>query len=283
MEPDLIDVNDERVMTRFLLGDLRLDEQEPVDERLSADPAYFEALCALEDELILRWHQGELSADERRLFAAAYLSSPARRARVEAGRQLIEAARAWKGAHQVRPSAWVQVRDWLLAPIRVPQFAIAGTVALLVAAISTAVYLALGTPRVSQTETERAGQQGATRPQLVAAFVLAPPTDRGEAGAGAREEMNLVPIPAGVEEIQLQFEIADHRGAGALEAQIESPESTRTLAVVPQLTPRVTATLVTVAVAAADLPDGDYVLRLRGAVNGTSSVIAARAFRVTRQ
>ena len=44
-------VQDEDLMRRFLLGEVDEDERTRVEERFMADADYFEALCALEDEM----------------------------------------------------------------------------------------------------------------------------------------------------------------------------------------------------------------------------------------
>ena len=50
------------MMRRFLLGESGAEEQETVEERFMTDPAYFEALCALEDELVLSHVRGDFAA-----------------------------------------------------------------------------------------------------------------------------------------------------------------------------------------------------------------------------
>jgi hypothetical protein len=279
------DVNEEQAMTWFLLGALAPSEREPIEERLVADPMYFEALCALEDELILKSHRGELSHTERRLFAQTYLSSPARQARVASVRDLIDATEEWKAGEEARSSVWNQVRRWLAAPRQVPQFAVAGAVALLVVAMPVAVYQAGDAMRrLQRAERENTAlwQQIGTARYLAVVFTLTPGGGRGKETA---DGTNLVRIPRDADEAWLQFEMADPGTAVGLEAILEPVGGTLVAKSHPARVARTaTAALVTVTVAASDLPDGDYVLRLRRAATGGSrDIVATRAFRVTRE
>src|SRR5262249_25667821 len=100
------DINNEEALIRYHLDDLSRAEREAIEQRLAADPVYFEALAALEDDLILRWHRGELPDRQQRWFALAYFSSPSRQARVAAGRRLIEDIQRWKASAAAGSSPW---------------------------------------------------------------------------------------------------------------------------------------------------------------------------------
>jgi hypothetical protein len=273
------------MMLRFLLGDLAPAERESIEERLTADPIYFEALCALEDEVILKSHRGELSHRERRLFAQTYLASPARQARVASVRDLINAAERRKGAEESRSSLWNRVRLWLVTPRRVPQFAIAGTLAVLVAGVPLAVYqMGDVMRRLQRAEQENTvlRQQIDVARYLAVVFPLSPVTERGKETA---EGANVVRIPREADEIWLKFQIADPGTAVGFDTILEPLEPTHVATARPARVERTATTaLVTVTVAADDLPDGDYTLRLRHlATGGSPDVVATRAFRVTRE
>ena len=104
------DLDDDRVMTTFLLGALGAGDIDRIADRLVGDAPYFEAMAALEDDLILRWTRGDLPAEQVQRFVRAYLHRPARRARVDASRILIEAVRTWiarlPDSSKTRPAAW---------------------------------------------------------------------------------------------------------------------------------------------------------------------------------
>jgi hypothetical protein len=276
------DINDERLMSRFLLGDLLPAEQQAIEERLAADPEYFEALAGLEDDLILTWHRGELSDGEGRLFTQSYFSSPSRAARVASAGDLIEAAERWTAAAAAGSSVWNRLWRWLSTPPYVPRFAAAGAVALLVVAVSVALFITSdATRRLQLIEQENTGlrRQVETTRRLAVAVTLAPVGERG-----TREGLNLVLIPRDADEVSLQFEVADLRTTAGLDALIEPLAEAIVATARPVRVARTpTSAHVALTVAAGDLPDGDYVLRLRRAATGSGHIIiATRAFRVTR-
>ena len=84
MTPDANDAT----LTRYLLGQMRPDEQASVEERYLTDPGYLDALHAAERDLIDRYVRGELSEPDA--FEKQYLSSPVRRSKVEFARSLAQ-------------------------------------------------------------------------------------------------------------------------------------------------------------------------------------------------
>jgi hypothetical protein len=281
------DINDERLMTRFLLGDLLPAERQAIEERLATDPEYFEALAGLEDDLILKWHRGELSDGEERLFTESYFSSPSRQARVASAGDLIEAAEQWKverwkAAAATGSSVWTRLWRWLSIPRYVPPFAAGGAVALLVVAVSVALFITNdATRRLQLIEQENSGlrRQVETTRRLAVAFTLAPVGERG-----TREGLNLVLIPRDADEVRLQFEVADLHTTAGLDAIIEPLADTVVATAQPVRVARTpTSAHVALTMAAGELPDGDCVLRLRRAATGGGHIIiATRAFRVSR-
>jgi hypothetical protein len=103
----------ERMMIRYLLGDLSEQEQVQLEERYFTDDDCFQQLLALEDELIDDYVRGELAAGDRKLFEQRFLASPERR-------QKVEFAQALKQTLPLPPkSSWWQAlwrfvqRQWL--------------------------------------------------------------------------------------------------------------------------------------------------------------------------
>lgn len=72
------DIRNESLMRSFLLGRAGPEESDRIERELVADPAYFEEMCALEDELAVQYRRGELSAAETEQFERHVLWSPAR-------------------------------------------------------------------------------------------------------------------------------------------------------------------------------------------------------------
>jgi anti-sigma factor RsiW len=81
----------EKLMIRYLLGDVPEDEQIRIEERFFTDDEYFEQLLALEDDLIDDYVNGELTDREREQFEEYFLASPARRQRVEFAKTFMRA------------------------------------------------------------------------------------------------------------------------------------------------------------------------------------------------
>jgi hypothetical protein len=284
LENNVMDLDNERIMTRYLLGDPTLADRAPIEDGLSRDALYFEALCALEDEVILKWHRGELSDDECRLFTLAYLSSPTRHARVESTRALIDAIDGARAAQHV--SIWIRMRRWFVTPRQVPQFAIAALAAILVAAVGFAVYRMNGvTGQLTRGERESVElrQQTGAAHTLAVAFTLSPVGERSQ----DTERTNVVRVPRQAAEVWLQFQIADPGTATEFDAVLDPLDRTHAATPRPARVERVAAAaLVTVTLAPADLPDGDYVLSLRRTVaaSGVSpDIVATRTLRVIHE
>jgi hypothetical protein len=277
--------DDESLLTRYLLSDLPLADQAPIDERLAHDASYFESLCALEDELILKWHRGELSDEESRLFTLTYFSSPGRHARVWSTHELIDVIERGKAAQQARVSIWSRVGRWFAAPRLMPEYVVAVLAAVLVAVMGFAAYrlnTAMSQLKRAERENVELRQQNAAAHRLAVAFTLSPV---GERSQEATEGTNVVRIPRQASEVWLQFQIADPGTSAGFDAVLESLERTGAATSLPARVDRMdAAALVTLTLAAAVLPDGDYVLRLRRAPVPSSDirdVVATRAFRVT--
>ncbi len=278
-----VNIDDERVMTRFLVGDLAPAEQELVEERLAADPAYFEAVCALEDEIILKWHRGELSDEEQQLFARVYLESPARRRRVESGELVIDAIADSKRAAEARWAWWPRVRTWLATPRQVPQFTMAAAVAVLVATVPLGLYeMGSAMRRLQLVENENADlrrQVGMSRHRSIV-FPLSSPSERGNETAPGT---NVLRIPRDADDVWLQFDIADPGNPVGFDAILETMERTLTATPRPVRLERTAgAALVTLTIAAGELLDADYVLKLQRTFGGSSHIVATRTFRVIR-
>ena len=82
------EADDRAPLIRYLLGQMRPEEQALVEERYLADPDYHDELRAAERDLIDRYVRGELSEPDA--FERQYLSSPGRRAKVEFARALAQ-------------------------------------------------------------------------------------------------------------------------------------------------------------------------------------------------
>lgn len=81
-------INNEKLLFRYLLGGASEQERTRIEEDYFADDNSFELMLAAEDDLIDAYISGELSPHERKLFEAKLLTTPRRRQRVEFARGL---------------------------------------------------------------------------------------------------------------------------------------------------------------------------------------------------
>lgn len=73
----MLTVNDDEVLTRYLLGELPEAEHAQIEERLFQDEDCYDRLRALQADLTDAYARGELSAKEGREFARRFLGTPA--------------------------------------------------------------------------------------------------------------------------------------------------------------------------------------------------------------
>jgi len=79
---------DQAVVVRYLLGDLPEETQVQIEDRAFADPAYLQAIEAVEADLIDDYVHGHLTPVERGQFEDRFLASPERRKKVEFSKAL---------------------------------------------------------------------------------------------------------------------------------------------------------------------------------------------------
>jgi len=79
----------DELLTRYLLGAVKANESERLDERSIADNELAWRLDALEHDLVDAFVRNELSGETLEQFKTFYLSSPARKAKVELARTLL--------------------------------------------------------------------------------------------------------------------------------------------------------------------------------------------------
>ena len=79
---------DERMLQRYLLGDLSAQEQDSIEELYFAEDDYLQKLLVAENDLIDDYLRGKLSTAEQQKFERNYLTTPEKRQRVQLVRQL---------------------------------------------------------------------------------------------------------------------------------------------------------------------------------------------------
>ncbi len=79
-----------RLLTRYLLGQMPAEERTQLEDRYLADPGLFEELTAVEDELIRCYVRGNCTDQEKRELEHRFASSPEWRQKVEFEESLLE-------------------------------------------------------------------------------------------------------------------------------------------------------------------------------------------------
>jgi hypothetical protein len=82
------DLNNEKLIARYLLGELSEEQQVEIEDRAFADKKYLASITAVENDLIDEYVRHELSESDRRKFERRFLASAERRKRVEFAKAL---------------------------------------------------------------------------------------------------------------------------------------------------------------------------------------------------
>src|SRR5438876_7752608 len=83
-----MNLENDSMIKRYLLGELTQEGQQQIEERLLRDSDYFEHLQLCEDELVDEYVRGGLPPDEQRRFDNHFLSTPERHEKLRFARAL---------------------------------------------------------------------------------------------------------------------------------------------------------------------------------------------------
>ncbi len=89
-----MDLENDSIIKRYLLGELTEEVQQQIEEQLLRDGDYFEHLQVCEDELVDEYVRGGLPPDEQRRFDNHFLSTPERHEKLRFARALRRYVRA---------------------------------------------------------------------------------------------------------------------------------------------------------------------------------------------
>jgi anti-sigma factor RsiW len=106
-----VDLNNETLIARYLLGELSEEQQIEIEDRAFADPKYLANITAVENDLIDEYVRNELSGSDRKRFEKRFLASAERRKRVEFARALTgviseQAAPNKTVVHETKSWSW---------------------------------------------------------------------------------------------------------------------------------------------------------------------------------
>jgi hypothetical protein len=272
-----LEPHDADEMRRFLLDELPLRLRIQVERRFARDPEYFEALCALEEDLILAHLRGELREEWREPFNRAFLETAARRQRVDevAGflAALPETPSGLEGPAAV-PRA-LSPRDAERARARTPWRSPwpLGLAAMLVVGIGGAFLLRPGGSPSTSVVVPPAGPEAPTAPPPV--YELQPGTrDPSKPG-------NLIQIDHTRPSVALRIVVSNTNLVGVEAGLRRDDGETASIPGAPVMRPLAAGTEVLVDVPTRMLPPGDYRLGLTGvAANGRRVPLPSRFFSI---
>ena len=99
------DLNNEKLIARYLLGDLPEEQQVEIEDRAFSDKEYLALITAVENDLIDEYVRQELSQTERQQFETRFLASAERRKRVDFARALRRVPAA-ESVVVAQPAQW---------------------------------------------------------------------------------------------------------------------------------------------------------------------------------
>lgn len=103
----------DEVLVRYLLGELRPVEADPLDEQSVVDPDFFERLDAVETDLVDAYVRGALPVDLQRRFKDRYVTSETRAQKVRFASALAQRQKRSATVVPMKPRASAAV-PWLL-------------------------------------------------------------------------------------------------------------------------------------------------------------------------
>jgi hypothetical protein len=238
----------DRDLTEYLLGGLPADIRANLEQDYLADPALFERLEVVEDDLVDRYVAGRLRLRTRWRFQRHYLASPPHQAKVSFARRLMQALAP-------EPVA--------IPGSRVRLFLTVSYAAMLMLAVALSAWFALQSRkqadalRAMQSRQPQAERPSAQTAVTVPAFVLYPQTFR------ALEEERRIEVPRAAETVELRPLVAGD-ASPSYSVTLTRLNGAQVTGAVGKREDRV----VRVTLPAASLRNGTYLLRLQSLDSG---------------
>jgi len=284
------------LLTRYLLGQVSVEERAELEDRYLNDDDLFETLVAAENDMIDAYVRGKLAEPEKQQFESYFLCTPERRERVELAEALVKA-----GAATGQPrTGWPVPLGGAQTPamrLALATLLLAAVIGLSwMAAVNRKLHRQLEEVQGEQANARRQAQElqqqvaalqqraNASQDQLVEApapgktilsLALASDLPRG------RSQQTTLHLSAGISQVRLLLRQA-REGPGAHAVILETAEGRQVWqkAGLEAKPARGGGQVVTVEISPAVLERGDYVLRLFRTVNGKAVEVGPYTFRV---
>ena len=106
------DLNSDKLITRFLLGELSEEQQIEIEDRAFSDQEFLAGITAVENDLIDEYVRDEMSQNDRRRFESRFLASESRRKRVEFARALTRVMSETRVTERETPTVIARTVSW---------------------------------------------------------------------------------------------------------------------------------------------------------------------------
>lgn len=215
--------NELSLIRKYLLGSLKGEEREQLEERVLFDPEFKNQVLLVEENLIEEYAAGELEGEERQGFQRMFYPNPQRRLEVRVVERLQQEARAnwWTRLVRAAQDRFRPSRASADTPANVPRLNLFPKVAIAFSLIVTAIFVFLigqrfwrpeqAPPSIAQDpsrrdliERELARLNTRDSQSLPAALTLSPGLSRGNE-SGRPVEFPTVELPRATELAQLKL------------------------------------------------------------------------------
>ena len=160
------DLNNEKLIARYLLGDLPEEQQVAIEDRAFADKDYLALVTAVENDLIDEYVREDLSDTDRQQFERQFLASAERRKRVEFAKALAQVSTVPERTVISQPTKWTW-RDSLYAfLVGLNPAAKVAMVAVMLVLFNGGIWLLTETLRVRRQLTQLQAQNQARQNEL---------------------------------------------------------------------------------------------------------------------
>jgi len=287
------------LLTRYLLGQVSVEERAELEDRYLNDDDLFETLVAAENDMIDAYVRGKLAEPEKQQFESYFLCTPERRERVELAEALVKA-----GAATGQPRTGWPVP---LGGAQTPAMRLALATLLLAAVIGLSWMAAVNRKLHRQLEEVQGEQANARRQAQELQQQVAALQQRANAGQDqlveapapgkailslalvsdlprGRSQQTTLHLSAGISQVRLLLRQA-REGPAAHAVILETAEGRQVWqkAGLEAKPARGGGQVVTVEIPPAVLQRGDYVLRLFRTVGGNTVEVDPYSFRVVRR
>lgn len=106
------DLNSEKIIIRYLLGELTEAQQIEIEDRAFSDQEFLAGITAVENDLIDDYVRDEMSDGDRRRFESRFLASESRRKKVQFARALTRVMSETRVTERETPTVLARTVSW---------------------------------------------------------------------------------------------------------------------------------------------------------------------------